>query len=193
MSNIHSVCVFCGASTPKKPIYEAAMRQLGDELVANEMALVYGGGRVGLMGAVAEQVLTQGGRVIGVIPHQLERREVAHLGLTELVVVDSMHERKRIMYDRSDAFACLPGGFGTMDEVMEILTWKQLGIHDKPIVFVNVDGYYEHLRLMLERMTEDGLLKAEYVPLYHFVNDVDELFAYLKAYTPHKAGIMPWA
>jgi uncharacterized protein (TIGR00730 family) len=193
MSNIHSVCVFCGASTPKKPIYEAAMRQLGDSLVANDMALVYGGGRVGLMGAVAEQVLEKGGRVIGVIPHQLERREVAHLGLTELVVVDSMHERKRIMYDRSDAFACLPGGFGTMDEVMEILTWKQLGIHDKPIVFVNVDGYYEHLRLMLERMTEDGLLKAEYVPLYHFVDDVDELFAYLQDYAPHKAGIMPWA
>ena len=193
MSNIHSVCVFCGASTPKKPVYEAAMRQLGDSLVANDMALVYGGGRVGLMGAVAEQVLTQGGRVIGVIPHQLERREVAHLGLTELVVVDSMHERKRIMYDRSDAFACLPGGFGTMDEVMEILTWKQLGIHDKPIVFVNVDGYYEHLRLMLERMTEDGLLKTEYVPLYHFVDDVEGLFAYLQKYTPHKAGIMPWA
>lgn len=193
MSNIHSVCVFCGASTPKKPVYEAAMRQLGDSLVANDMALVYGGGRVGLMGAVAEQVLTQGGRVIGVIPHQLERREVAHLGLTELVVVDSMHERKRIMYDRSDAFACLPGGFGTMDEVMEILTWKQLGIHDKPIVFVNIDGYYEHLRLMLARMTEDGLLKEEYVPLYHFVNDVDELFAYLQTYTPTKAGIMPWA
>jgi uncharacterized protein (TIGR00730 family) len=193
MSNIHSVCVFCGASTPNKPIYEAAMRQLGDSLVANDMALVYGGGRVGLMGAVAEQVIEKGGRVIGVIPHQLQRREVAHLGVTELIVVDSMHERKRIMYDRSDAFACLPGGFGTMDEVMEILTWKQLGIHDKPIVFVNVDGYYEHLRLMLERMTEDGLLKAEYVPLYHFVNDVDELFAYLQAYTPHKAGIMPWA
>lgn len=193
MSNIHSVCVFCGASTPHKPLYEAAMRELGDGLAEREMALVYGGGRVGLMGAVAEQVLNAGGRVIGVIPHQLERREVAHLGLTELIVVDSMHERKRIMYDRSDAFACLPGGFGTLDEVMEILTWKQLGIHDKPIVFVNIDGYWDHMRQLLERMTEEGLLKPEYVPLYHFIDDMDQLFAYLESYVPLKAGIMPWA
>ncbi|MNS59522.1 LOG family protein YvdD [compost metagenome] len=97
------------------------------------------------------------------------------------------------MYDRSDAFACLPGGFGTMDEVMEILTWKQLGIHDKPVVFVNVNGYYDHMRSLFERMIEDGLLKPEYVQLYHFVDDVDGLFAYLEGYTPQKEGVMRWA
>lgn len=193
MPNIHNVCVFCGASTPQRELFDKAMVELADGLVERQMGLVYGGGRVGLMGTVANRVMEQGGRVIGVIPHQLQRREVAYHGLTELHVVDSMHERKRLMYDKSDAFACLPGGFGTMDEVMEILTWKQLGIHDKPIVFVNVDGYYEHMRGLFDRMIDEGLLKSEYVPLYHFVDDIPALFEYLEAYTPHKAGIMPWA
>jgi uncharacterized protein (TIGR00730 family) len=193
MLNIPSVCVFCGASTPKRGHFQDAMHELADGLVARDWALVYGGGKVGLMGTVSERVMAKGGRVIGVIPHQLQRREVAHLGLTELHVVDTMHERKQIMYEKSGAFACLPGGFGTMDEVMEILTWKQLGIHDKPVVFVNVDGFYDAIRVQFDRMIEEGLLKSEYVPLYHFVDDVESLFAYLEGYTPHKAGIMPWA
>lgn len=193
MPQIQSLCVFCGASTPKNPLYEQAMFDLAAGMAKRGIDLVYGGGRVGLMGAVAEGVINGGGKVIGVIPHQLERREVAHLGVAELVVVDTMHERKAIMYDRSDAFACLPGGFGTMDEVMEILTWKQLGIHAKPVVFVNVNGYYDHMRGMFDRMIEDGLLKSDYVPLYHFVDDVEGLFAYLEGYTPHEAGIMRWA
>jgi uncharacterized protein (TIGR00730 family) len=193
MPNISSVCVFCGASAPRRELYDKAMCDLADGLVERDMALVYGGGRVGLMGTVAERVMAGNGRVIGVIPHQLQRRELAFHGLTELHVVDSMHERKRLMYDKSDAFACLPGGFGTLDEVMEILTWKQLGIHDKPVVFVNIDGYYDHMRDLFDRMVDEGLLKGEYVPLYHFVDDVAGLFEYLSTYTPHKTGLMPWA
>lgn len=193
MRDLRTICVFCGASSPADPVYLGAMHALGDEMLRRGLGLVYGGGRVGLMGVVAERVLFGGGPVIGVIPHQLQRREVAHLGVTELIVVDTMHERKAIMYDRSDAFVVMPGGFGTLDEAMEILTWKQLGIHDKPIVFVNVAGYFDGLAMFFDRAIRDGLLKAEYAPLYHFVADVPSLFAYLEGYEPHRQGITPWA
>jgi uncharacterized protein (TIGR00730 family) len=169
------------------------MHALGDEMLARKLGLVYGGGRVGLMGVVAEKVLFGGGEVVGVIPHQLQRREVAHLGVTELLVVGSMHERKAIMYERSDAFVVMPGGFGTLDEAMEILTWKQLGIHDKPVVFVNVGGYYDGLAVFFERAIADGLLKSVYAPLYKFVDSVPALFTYLDGYEPSSSGIAPWA
>ena len=193
MRDLKTLCVFCGASSPTNEQYVQAMHALGDQMLSRGLGLVYGGGRVGLMGVVAEKVLFGGGTVLGVIPHQLQRREVAHLGVTELVVVDSMHERKAIMYERSDAFIVMPGGFGTLDEAMEILTWKQLGIHDKPIVFVNVAGYYAGLKTFFERAIAEGLLKAEYAPLYHFVDDVPGLFSYLEAYEPHMKGIASWA
>lgn len=193
MRQLRSICVFCGASDPSDAQYRAQMHLLGDEMLARALALVYGGGRVGLMGVVAEKVLFGGGTVVGVIPHQLQRREVAHLGVSELILVDSMHERKAIMYERSDAFVVMPGGFGTLDEAMEILTWKQLGIHDKPVVFVNVAGYYDGLAAFFERAIADGLLKAAYAPLYKFVDSVPALFAYLDDYEPHGEGIAPWA
>jgi hypothetical protein len=193
MEKINTLCVFCGASTPTHTAHADAILNLADRMLQRGIGLVYGGGRVGLMGAVAERVMAGGGRVIGVIPHQLQRREVAFDELTELHVVDSMHERKAIMYERSDAFVIFPGGFGTLDEAMEILTWKQLGIHDKPIIFANIDGYYDHLKGFFERSIADGLLKREYVPLYHFSDSVEAIFAYLETYTPHHADIMRWA
>lgn len=193
MDNYQYLCIFCGASTPKRANYISAMEALTDEMVKRDLGLVYGGGRVGLMGVAAQRVMNGGGRVIGVIPHQLQRREVAFDGVTELHVVDTMHERKAIMYEKSDAFLIFPGGFGTLDEAMEILTWKQLGIHDKPVIFVNIEGYYDGLRVFFERSIEDGLLKSEYVPLYHFVDSVEGVFAYLDSYTPNHPGIMKWA
>jgi uncharacterized protein (TIGR00730 family) len=193
MRQLRSLCVFCGASDPSDPQFAIQMHALGDEMLARKLGLVYGGGRVGLMGVVAEKVLFGGGEVVGVIPHQLQRREVAHLGVTELLVVGSMHERKAIMYERSDAFVVMPGGFGTLDEAMEILTWKQLGIHDKPVVFVNVGGYYDGLAVFFERAIADGLLKSVYAPLYKFVDSVPALFTYLDGYEPSSSGIAPWA
>lgn len=193
MPDLKTLCVFCGASSPSDERYKLAMHELADEMLRRGLGLAYGGGRVGLMGVVAERVLFGGGHVLGVIPTQLQRREVAHLGVSELIVVETMHERKAIMYDRSDAFIIMPGGFGTLDEAMEILTWKQLGIHDKPIVFVNVAGYYDGIRTFFQRAVEEGLLKAEYFPLFHFVASVPELFTYLDGYVPHREGIAPWA
>jgi hypothetical protein len=192
MRILRTICVFCGAATPHDPRYARAMMALGDEMLRRRIGLVYGGGRVGLMGIVAERVLKGGGHVTGVIPHQLQRREVANIDVKDLVVVDSMHARKAIMYERSDAFVVMPGGFGTLDEAMEILTWKQLGIHDKPIVFVSIDGYYAPLEAFFERAVKEGLLKDVYAKLYHFVPTLDELWAYLDRYEPHKEGIAPW-
>ncbi len=193
MRDLKTLCVFCGASSPTNALYTQAMHALAEEMLRRTIGLVYGGGRVGLMGVVAEQVLFGGGHVLGVIPHQLQRREVAHLGVSELIVVDTMHERKAIMYERADAFIIMPGGFGTLDEAMEILTWKQLGIHDKPIVFVNVAGYYDGIKAFFHRAVEEGLLKAEYFPLFHFVDDVAGLFTYLDGYEPSQKSITPWA
>jgi len=186
------ICVFCGASDPVSGLYVPAIERFADTLAARGGSLVYGGGKVGLMGVVADRVLAQGGSVLGVIPHQLERREVAHLGLTELIRVDSMHERKRIMYERSDAFVVFPGGFGTLDETMEILTWKQLAIHDKPIVLANLDGFYDGLLAWLERATHDGLLKPKYLPLCRAVTDVPAIFDYLDTYEAHRPNLETW-
>jgi uncharacterized protein (TIGR00730 family) len=187
------LCVFCGASDPSRASLTTAIEALADGMLARNWGLVYGGGRVGLMGRVADRVMAGGGRVLGVIPHQLTARELAHQGLTELIEVDSMHARKSIMYDQSDAFVAFPGGFGTLDEVMEILTWKQLGIHNKPIVFANIEGYFDGMRTFFDRATADGLLKAEYLPLFHFADDVPALLAYLEAQPSSGAKAMTWA
>lgn len=193
MTTIRNVCVFCGASQPLEAHYGAAMEAFADTLAQREIGLVYGGGSVGLMGQIADRMLARGGRVLGVIPHQLQRRELAHQSVTELVLVETMHERKAIMYDRSDAFVIFPGGFGTLDEAMEILTWKQLGIHDKPIVFANLHGYFDGLGQLFERAAKDGLLQTKYLPLYHFAPDVAGIFAYLESYAPGYDGIRSWA
>jgi uncharacterized protein (TIGR00730 family) len=140
-----AVCVYCGSRAGDSPLFEAAARQLGGLIAQDDGELVYGGGRVGLMGVVADSALNAGGRVFGVIPQALMNREVGHRGLTELHVVQTMHERKMMMAERADAFVALPGGIGTLEEIYEMWSWQQLGYHDKPVALLNVDGYYDAL------------------------------------------------
>ena len=152
-----SICVYCGSNSGSKSVYSERAAALGDRIAKDGLRLVYGGGNVGLMGVVANAVLEAGGEVIGVIPKQLVDWEVAHRGLTELEIVGSMHERKARMFDLSDGFVTLPGGFGTMDEMFEMLTWRQLGIGNKPCAFLDVDGFYAPLIGMIDRMVERAL------------------------------------
>ena len=154
------ICVFCGAAAGNDPRYAAAAGELGRSLAARSVELVTGGGKVGLMGVVADAALAAGGRVIGVIPRFLEEREVAHRGLTELHVVESLHERKALMHELSSAFVALPGGFGTLDELMESITWAQLGLHAKPIGIVNVAGYFDELLAFVEQARGAGFIPA---------------------------------
>ena len=153
--------MFCGSSPGSRPEYRAATEELGTELVRRNIGLVYGGGNVGLMGVLADAVLGAGGEVIGVIPENLMAREVGHNGLTKLHVVRSMHERKALMADLSDAFVALPGGFGTLEEFCEVVTWTQLGLHAKPCGILNVLGYYTPLLAMLDHAVEERFLKTE--------------------------------
>lgn len=147
-----SLCVYCGSRLGDSPVFERAARTLGERLARRGGRLVYGGGRVGLMGTVADAVLRGGGEVVGVIPQALMQREVGHVGLTELHVVQTMHERKQLMAERADAFVALPGGIGTLEELYEVWSWQQLGYHDKPVALLNVDGYYDALL----RFMDDG-------------------------------------
>jgi uncharacterized protein (TIGR00730 family) len=152
------ICVFCGSNAGAKPEYGEAARDLGRVLVDRGLALVYGGGKVGLMGILADAVLAGGGEVVGVIPEALMAREVGHAGLTELHVVASMHERKALMADLADGFIALPGGFGTFEEFCEVLTWSQLGFHPKPCGLLNVAGYYDPLLALFDRAVAEGFV-----------------------------------
>jgi uncharacterized protein (TIGR00730 family) len=156
---LRRICVFCGSSSGIRPIYQQAAQAVGQLLCRRGIELVYGGGRVGLMGIVADACLSEGGRVIGVIPQALADKEVAHTGLTELRIVGSMHERKTMMGDLSDAFVALPGGFGTWEEFFEVLTWAQLGIQRKACGMLNVDGYYDPLLQMADRALSEGFVR----------------------------------
>jgi len=159
------ICVFCGSAEGARPAYRDAARTLGRELATRGLGLVYGGGSVGLMGVLADTVLAEGGEVIGVIPGPLATRELAHTGLTELRVVGSMHERKATMARLSDGFVALPGGLGTLEETLEVLTWAQLGIHRKPVGVLNVEGYWDGLERMLAHAVREGFVRAEYAAL----------------------------
>jgi uncharacterized protein (TIGR00730 family) len=156
---VRRVCVFCGASSGRLPAYADGARAFGAALAERGIGLVYGGGRVGLMGAVADGALAAGGEVIGVIPQELLDRELAHSGVTELRVVGSLHERKALMAELSDAFVALPGGFGTLDELMEQLTWSQLGLHAKPVALFDVEGYWRPLIALARHATEEGFVR----------------------------------
>jgi uncharacterized protein (TIGR00730 family) len=160
MVAIASLCVFCGSSTPQDLRYCEAARALGVLAATRGVRLVYGGGRSGLMGELADAALTAGGRVTGVIPTGLFHREVVHTGLTELREVGTMHERKQLMYDLADGFIALPGGLGTLEELAEVTTWSQLGLHAKPVVLLDVDGFWDPLAAQLDRMVTVGLLKS---------------------------------
>jgi uncharacterized protein (TIGR00730 family) len=168
------VCVFCGSNIGLRPEYLGEAVALGRLLGKAGLGLVYGGARVGLMGALADAALANGGEVIGVIPRSLAAVEVAHAGLSRLYVVETMHERKALMAQEADAFVALPGGFGTLDEFFEILTWAQLGIHTKPCLMVNTGGYYDHLLSFLEVAIEEGFLKGENRAYIHVVGNAAE-------------------
>ena len=159
------VCVFCGPSAGRQAAYADTAWAMGTELVRRGLGLVYGGGSVGLMGVVADSVLAAGGEAIGVLPRGLARKEFAHSGLTELHLVGSMHERKALMASLSDGFVALPGGLGTLEEVFEVLTWSQLGIHRKPVGLVDVEGYWSGLRTLLRHAVDEGFIRPEYAAL----------------------------
>ena len=178
------ICVFCGSHFGKDPAYSAAAVELGGRLAERGLGLVYGGGAVGLMGVLADAVMAAGGEVIGVIPRSLRDREVAHHGLTELQVVDSMHQRKQLMYAQADAVVALPGGIGTLDELFESLTWNQLGIHLKPAGLLNVGGYFDPLIAMLDRTFEQGFLGRRYADFLLLDSSVAGLLDALAAYRP---------
>jgi uncharacterized protein (TIGR00730 family) len=169
------VCVFCGSSPGVRPAYAAAARTLAGELVRRHIGLVYGGGSVGLMGVLADAALAEGGEVIGVIPGPLASRELAHTGLTEMRTVASMHERKATMASLVDGFIALPGGLGTFEETLEILTWAQLGIHRKPVGVLNVEGYYDGLLRMLTHAMREGFVRPEYFALLLFADTPADL------------------
>ncbi len=157
-----SVTVFCGSSSGFQPEYAEAARDLACELVKRNIRLVYGGGNVGLMGIIADEVMRQGGEVIGIIPESLDKKEVGHRGITELKVVSSMHERKALMAELADGFIAMPGGIGTFEEFFEILTWAQLGFHDKPCGILNVKNYYDDLLKLCNNAVNQGFLRAEH-------------------------------
>jgi uncharacterized protein (TIGR00730 family) len=156
------VCVFCGSSVGSDPAFRQAAKALGRALVEEDITLVYGGGNIGLMGAIADRVMCGGGRVIGVIPRQLVDKELAHHGITDLRVVGSMHQRKALMAELAEGFIALPGGYGTLEEFSEVLTWGQLGLHAKPLGMLNVSGYYDHLLRFLDHAVEVRLLSPQH-------------------------------
>ncbi|WP_426571668.1 TIGR00730 family Rossman fold protein [Aquihabitans sp. McL0605] len=181
---IRSVAVFCGSNHGTEPAYAAAAEHLGGLLVERGIGLVYGGGAVGLMGVVADAVLAGGGEVTGVIPQHLWDREVGHIGLSELLIVGSMHERKMAMADRADAFIALPGGVGTLEELFEAITWTQLGIHEKPVGLLDVAGFYAPLLAFLDTTVEQGFLRPGHRQMIVSSTDGTELLDALAAWEP---------
>ena len=175
MASIASVCVYCGSSLGANPRHTDAARHLGTQLAAHGIRLVYGGGRIGLMGQVADAVLAGGGQVIGVIPEHLQIQEKGHRGVTELHVVASMHERKNLMFELSDAFVILPGGFGTLDEAFEMLTWRQLQLHDKPILFLNIVGYWTPFAELVDQFIAEGFARESSRQLFAMVDAVEDV------------------
>ncbi|MCX6836979.1 MAG: TIGR00730 family Rossman fold protein [Verrucomicrobia bacterium] len=188
MSKLHRICVYCGSNAGNDPAHRAAAHGLGAFLARSGLGLVYGGGNVGLMGAVADGALLQNGEVIGVIPKSLMEKELGHGGVTELHVVTSMHERKQMMVDLSDGFIALPGGFGTLDELFETLTWLQLSFHDKPVGLLNVGGFFDGLIEFIDHMSRSGFLKPEHAKCVLVENDPTQLLAAMESFRPPDLG-----
>ena len=191
MQNIRCLCVYCGSSGAVEKQYRETASELGARLAADRIELVFGGGRVGLMGLLADAALAANGKVTGIIPSHLRAPELAHPGLSELVVVGSMHERKRLMAERADAFAVLPGGIGTLDEMFEIVSWKQLGLHDKPILLVDVGGYWAPLLALLGYIVDKGFARPQTRALLRVVPNVPALMAALaeEPAVPHRTDV----
>ncbi len=184
MNNLNSICVFCGSSEGNdvEVISEAFL--LGEKMASQEITLIYGAAKIGIMGKIAEGALANKGKVIGVIPEFLKLKEVVHLGLTELYTTENMHQRKMKMQELSDGFITLPGGFGTLEELFEIITWAQLGLHQKPIGLLNVSGFYNDLLGLLENMVRRGFLKMENYELLIIEDDIDRLLEKMKTFKP---------
>jgi uncharacterized protein (TIGR00730 family) len=184
MPKLDRICVFCGSNSGSRHAYIESAQHLGKLLANQGITLVYGGGRVGLMGTLADAVMANGSEVIGVIPDSLVRREVAHTGLTDLHVVNTMHERKALMAELSDGFIALPGGFGTLDEFCEILTWAQLGLHQKPCGILNVSGYYDPLLALFQHSIAEGFLRREHGDMLIVEKDPEILLKKMAAHNP---------
>jgi uncharacterized protein (TIGR00730 family) len=181
MAVVKSLCVYCGASDRVDAAYRQAAAELGTRLAENGIELIYGGVRIGLMGRVADAAKLAGGRVTGIIPAHLHDREIGHHGISELIVVGSMHERKQLMFERSDAFAVLPGGVGTIEEAFEIITWKQLRLHDKPIVLVDIAGYWRPFQALVDHVIDSGFANKGVRGLFRVVDSIDGLMTALAA------------
>lgn len=181
MTKIKNICVYCGASNRVSDRYLQAADDVGRVLAENDIGLVYGGGRSGLMGKVADSVLSNGGRAVGIIPKHLQDREERHDGLSELHIVDTMHVRKQMMTDRSDAFLILPGGYGTLEEAFEILTWRQLGLHQKPIIFLNIHNFWNPLKELKQHLFEEAFIKSDDLQLFGIVDSTDSILPEIQA------------
>lgn len=181
MAHLRSVCVYCGSRTGIDPAHAAAARRLGRILAERRLRLVFGGGSIGLMGVIADAVLDAGGQAVGVIPNRLHDIEVGHRGVGDLRIVDSMHERKQLMFELADGFVSLPGGIGTLDETFEIVTWRQLGYHDKPVVVVDQDGYWQPFTALIDGVIAGGFADSDIRRLYTVVATVDDVLPALEA------------
>lgn len=182
MNKMKRISVFCGSSSGNSIKYKNTAQKLATYLANNNLTLVYGGANVGLMGELADTALANKGKVIGIIPKHLQDREVAHSKLTELRVVETMHQRKKMMEEISDAFIALPGGLGTTEEIFEMLTWAQLNLHKKPCAFVNVNGYFNFLLSFLDTMVKEGFLEKEYRDMIIIEDDIESIFDQFKSY-----------
>ena len=191
MTGVKRVCVYCGSSGRVAETLRDSARRTGRLLAQSGMELIYGGGHIGLMGLAADAALAAGGRVVGIIPDFLHARELTHERLSELVVVGSMHERKQRMFERADAFAILPGGLGTLDEAIECITWKQLRLHDKPIVLVDVEGYWQPLLKLIDHAIATGFARAEIRDALTVVSSPEEMIAALQAAPEPQVPPMP--
>jgi len=183
---MNRLAVYCGSATPADPIFIEAARHVGRTLATRGIGVVYGGGRLGLMGAVADAALEAGGEVIGVIPDALVGAEVAHRGCTQLHVVQTMHQRKQLFTDLSDGFVTLPGGVGTMDELWEAISWSQLGYHQKPVGLLNVGGFYDQLIGFNRQMVAAGFIRAQHAGILLHADSIDALLDTMAAYQPHE-------
>ena len=190
MNTISSLCLFCGSRHGNDPAFTGAARRLGELMVERGVGLIYGGGAIGLMGVVAKTVLAGGGHVTGIIPEFLMKYEVGNPGGSELIVVDDMHERKRRMFDLADGFVILPGGLGTLDEMIEVATWKQLQLHAKPVVVLNAGGYWDPLRALIDGVIGGGFAHPAIDELFTFVDDIDAVFPALESAPPPKRVVL---
>ncbi len=189
---IQTVCVYCGSRAPEEKYVDIAYRT-GQAIGQAGKDLVYGGSCSGLMGIIADAVIQHGGKVTGVIPHHIQDIEEKHLNITENIMVDTMHERKQIMVNRADAFVALPGGFGTLEEAFEIITWRQLGLHDKPILFMNVHGYWDHIIQLRDHIIGTGFADPSHAELFDVVNDPDQIIGKIEgAPEPKRATNTEW-